>query len=128
MSIPPEKGDAIDTAPRLERQLGLLGATSLNMSNMIGSGLFVALPLMLTAMGGPQAMLGWILAGLIALSDGLVWSELGAALPGSGASYKFLRESFGASTWGRLASFLFSFQLVWSGPLEIASASIACGF
>lgn len=127
MSIPPAKGDAKDTQPRLERQLDLLGATSLNMSNMVGSGLFVVLPLMLTAMRGPQAMLGWILAGLIAFSDGLVWSELGAALPGSGASYKYLRESFGSSTWGRFASFLFSFQLVWSGPLEIASAGIACG-
>jgi amino acid transporter len=127
MSIPLAKGVERETKPHLERQLDLLGATSLNMSDMVGSGLFVALPLMIGAMGGPQAMIGWFVGGLIAISDGLVWSELGAALPGSGGSYIYLRESFGSMSWGRLGAFLFSFQLVCSGPLEIASASIAIG-
>jgi len=116
-----------EAKPRLERQLDLLRATSLNMSDMVGSGLFVALPLLLGAMGGPQAMIGWFVGGVIALSDGLVWSELGAALPASGGTYGYLRESFGSQSWGRLGAFLFSFQLLCSGPLEIASASIAIG-
>ena len=72
MSIPLAKGVERETKPHLERQLDLLGATSLNMSDMVGSGLFVALPLMIGAMGGPQAMIGWFVGGLIALSDGLV--------------------------------------------------------
>ncbi|MCI0421633.1 MAG: amino acid permease [Acidobacteria bacterium] len=109
----------------LERRLGLLNATSINMSNMVGSGTFVTLPLMLGAMGGPQALLGWLVGAMIALSDGLVWSELAAALPGSGGTYVYLREAFGRHRWGRFWAFLFVFQMVSSGPLEIASGNIA---
>jgi amino acid transporter len=112
-------------APRLERRLGLLNATSINMSNMIGSGTFVTLPLMLGAMGGPQALLGWVAGAVIAVADGLVWSELATSFPGSGGTYVYLRESFGRERWGRLWSFLFVFQMICSGPLEIASGNIA---
>ena len=109
----------------LERRLGLLNATAINMSNMVGTGPFITLPLMITAMGGPQALLGWLVGAVIAIADGMVWSELAAALPGSGGSYVYLRDSFNRKTWGRLWAFLFIFQLICSGPLEIASGNIA---
>jgi len=109
----------------LERRLGLLNATAINMSNMVGTGPFITLPLMITAMGGPQALLGWLVGAVIAIADGMVWSELAAALPGSGGSYVYLRDSFNRNTWGRLWAFLFIFQLICSGPLEIASGNIA---
>ncbi|MEJ7618936.1 MAG: APC family permease, partial [Pyrinomonadaceae bacterium] len=80
--------------------------------------------LLLSALGGPQAMLGWLIALLIAVADGMVWSELGAAMPGSGGTYVYLRESFGRETFGKLASFLFIWQFILSGPLEIASGYI----
>ncbi len=105
--------------------LGFLNATSINMSNMVGTGPFITLPLIIGAMGGPQALIGWFAGAAIAIADGLVWSELSAALPGSGGSYVYLRESFNRHTWGRLWAFLFVFQLVLSGPLEIASGNIA---
>jgi amino acid transporter len=94
------------------------------MSNMIGVGPFITIPLLLTALGGPQAMLGWLVAVLIAIPDGMVWSELGAAMPGSGGSYLYLREGFGRETFGRLMAFLFIWQFILSGPLEIASGYI----
>ncbi len=78
----------------------------------------------MTALGGPQAMLGWLVALLIVIPDGMVWSELGSAMPGSGGSYVYLREGFGRETWGRLAAFLFIWQFILSGPLEIASGYI----
>src|SRR5262245_25285326 len=109
----------------LVRRLGLLNATAINMSNMVGTGPFITLPLMISAMGGPQALLGWLAGAVIAIADGLVWSELAAALPGSGGSYVYLRDSFNRNTWGRLWAFLFVFQLVCSGPLEVASGNIA---
>ena len=112
-------------APHLERRLGLLNAISINMSNMVGTGPFITLPLIIGSMGGPQALLGWIVGAVIAVADGMVWSELAAALPGSGGSYVYLRDCFGRFTWGRLWAFLFIFQLVCSGPLEIASGNIA---
>ena len=110
--------------PHLLRRFGLLQATALNMSNMVGVGPFITIPLLLSAMSGPQAMLGWIVAFAITLADGMVWAELGAAMPGSGGSYVWLREGFGRETFGRLMAFLFIWQFIFSGPLEIASGYI----
>ena len=78
----------------------------------------------MTALGGPQAMLGWIVALVIVICDGMVWSELGAAMPGSGGSFVYLREAFGRESFGRLMAFLFVWQFILSGPLEIASGYI----
>src|SRR6267142_715614 len=111
------------SAPLL-RRFGLLQATALNMSNMIGVGPFITIPLLISALGGPQAMLGWIVALLITIPDGMVWSELGASMPGSGGSYLYLREAYGRETFGRLMAFLFIWQFTLSGPLEIASGYI----
>src|SRR4051812_3600954 len=108
----------------LVRRFGLVQATALNMINMIGIGPFITIPLLMTALGGPQAMLGWIVALVIVVCDGLVWSELGAALPASGGSFTYLREAFGRETFGRLMGFLFVWQFILSGPLEIASGYI----
>ncbi|MCA1592491.1 MAG: APC family permease [Acidobacteria bacterium] len=108
----------------LLRRFGLVQATALNMSNMIGIGPFITIPLLMSTVGGPQAMLGWFVAILIVIPDGMVWSELGAAMPGSGGSYLYLREAFGRETFGRLMAFLFIWQFILSGPLEIASGYI----
>src|SRR6185369_16308916 len=94
-------------APHLLRRFGLLEATALNMTNMIGIGPFITIPLLLTTLGGPQAMVGWLVALVITISDGMIWSELGASMPGSGGSYVYLREGFGRETFGRLMGFLF---------------------
>jgi len=112
------------TNPQLERRFVLLPATALNMTNMIGVGPFITIPLLMSALGGPQAMLGWIVALVIVICDGMVWSELGAAMPGSGGSFHYLREAFGRAGVGRLMAFLFVWQFVLSGPLEIASGYI----
>ena len=115
------------TQPHLTRGFGLFSATALNMSNMVGVGPFITIPLLLSSMGGPQAMLGWITGALLVASDGLIWSELGAALPSSGGSYHFLREAYGRERWGRAMAFLFIWQFVLSGPLEIASGMVGFG-
>jgi amino acid transporter len=108
----------------LDRGIGLREATALNMIDMIGVGPFVTIPLIVGAMGGPQAMLGWVLGAFFAVCDGLVWSELGAAMPQAGGSYQYLKESYGARTLGRLMSFLFVWQLTFSAPLSIASGCL----
>src|SRR5690348_16876258 len=110
--------------PQLTRRFGLLPATALNMTNMIGVGPFITIPLLMTALGGPQAIVGWLVALVIVICDGMVWSELGAAMPGSGGSFNYLREAFGKERYGRLMAFLFVWQFVLSGPLEIASGYI----
>ncbi|MEU6972057.1 APC family permease [Kitasatospora aureofaciens] len=100
--------------PGLFRRVGLFQATAINMSQMVGCGPFVTIPLMVAAFGGPQAIIGWIAGALLALVDGLIWAELGASLPGSGGTYVYLREAFQYRT-GRLMPFLF----VWTAMLFI---------
>jgi amino acid transporter len=119
-----EQSGANQSSPQLIRGIGLGAATSLNMIDMIGVGPFITLPLIVSAMGGPQAMLGWILGALFAICDGLVWAELGATFPGSGGSYRYLREIYGPNKLGRLISFIFIWQLSFSAPLSIASGAI----
>jgi amino acid transporter len=110
-------------APLLERSLTLRGAVTLNLLDMIGVGPFLTLPLLLAAMGGPQAMLGWVLGALLAACDGLVWAELGAAMPEAGGTYHYLAQIFPGKL-GRWLSFLFVFQLCFSAPLSMASGCI----
>ncbi len=108
----------------MHRRLGLLNATTINMSNMVGIGPFIAIALILQTLGGPQAYLAWVVGTVIALADGLVVAELGAATPAAGGTYVFLREGFGSRTQGRMLAFLFVWQILFAGPLEIASGNI----
>jgi amino acid transporter len=123
-TAPPASAENGDADQQLIRGVGLWGATTLNMIDMIGVGPFITIPLIIAAMGGPQAMLGWMLGALLVVCDGLVWAELGAALPGSGGSYRYLAEIYGPRKLGRLMAFLFIWQLTFSAPLSIASGSI----
>ncbi|HXZ33953.1 MAG TPA: APC family permease [Terriglobales bacterium] len=120
----PSRSQPGPDSPRLIRGVGLGSATALNMIDMIGVGPFITIPLIVSAMGGPQAMLGWLLGAIFAMCDGLVWAELGAAMPHSGGSYGYLREIYGPNRWGRLISFLFIWQLSFSAPLSIASGAV----
>ena len=108
----------------MQRRLGLLNATTINMSNMVGIGPFIAIALILKTLGGPQAYLAWVVGTVIALADGMVVAELGAAKPAAGGTYVFLRVGFGSKTWGRMLAFLFVWQILFAGPLEIASGNI----
>lgn len=108
----------------LRREMGLFPALTSNMLNMVGVGPFLTIPLILASMGGPQALLGWILGAIIAACDGLVWAELGAAMPGSGGSYDYLQQAFSPRSLGRLMGFLFLWQVMLSAPLTAASGSV----
>lgn len=112
-------------AEELQRPFGFWQATALNVTAIVGSGVFITIPLMLEKLPGPYALLGWLGGGVLVLLDSLIWSELGAALPGSGGSYLYLLEGYGRERWGRLMAFLFIWQFLLSGPLEIASGLIA---
>jgi basic amino acid/polyamine antiporter, APA family len=123
MSPSPNPGKN-ETSPELIRGVGLSGATALNMIDMIGVGPFITIPLIVAAMGGPQAMLGWVCGALLVICDGLVWAELGAAMPASGGSYGYLKEIYNPNSAGKLMAFLFIWQLTFSAPLSIASGCI----
>lgn len=122
--VPAPQTPASETEGAKAPRFGLFQATALNMANMIGVGPFITIPALMSCVGegGPQAMIGWFIALMITIPDGLVWSELGAAMPGSGGTYRYLREGFGPSRWGGFMAFLFIWQFILSGPLEVATA------
>lgn len=108
----------------LERRLGLVQATAINMIDMVGIGPFITLPMIITMMNGPYFLYAWIAGAFLSFIDAMVWSELGAAFPKAGGSYNFLKEAYGSEKAGKLMSFLFVWQTMIQAPLVIASAAI----
>jgi fructoselysine transporter len=109
---------------KLDRGLGLTECVALNMNAMVGIGPFIVIPLVIQAMGGPQCLLAWLAGALLSLVDGMVWAELGAAMPRVGGTYAFLREAYGPGRGGRLMSFLYIWQTLIQAPLVVASGAI----
>jgi amino acid transporter len=109
---------------KLERGIGLSQATAANMLAMIGVGPFLTLPSMVHDLGGPHILYAWLIGAVLALCDGLVYAHLGAALPGSGGPFVYLREAFAPLGLGQLASFLFIFQTMLVAPLSIAGGAV----
>ncbi len=109
--------------PALERTLTTPSLLAINLLDMVGVGPFVTLPLIVVAMGGPQAMLGWLLGAALSLADGCIWSELGTAYPEAGGSYAYLQHLY-PRRLGRWLAFLYAWQLLLSAPLSIASGCI----
>jgi len=108
----------------LDRGMGLLQATATNIIGMVGVGPFLTIPFMVTAMNGPHIIYAWAFGAVLALCDGLVYAELGAALPGSGGPYVYLREAYRPFGLGRLTAFVFIFQVMLVAPLSIAGGAV----
>lgn len=74
-------------------KVGLLAATFLIMSNMLGSGVFM-LPATLASVGG-ISLIGWLIAmvGVIALA--LVFARLAELVPGGAGPYDYAKKAFG---------------------------------
>jgi len=116
-------GAAEQTNVGFVRSIRLPTAIAINMTQMCGIGPFITIPLMVVAFGGPQAILGWIAGAILALADGLIWAELGAAMPGAGGTYLYLREAFQYRT-GRLMPFIFSWTAILFIPLIMSTGVI----
>ena len=108
----------------MKRAIDLRGAVSINVITMIGIGPLVTIPLVIAALGGPLALMGWIAGAIVALCDGLVWAELSSRYPGSGGTYVYLRNAFGAQRLGRALAFLFNWQFLLYAPCLLASGYI----
>src|SRR6201998_4932865 len=117
MPAPPLPPKIAEASQKLGRGLGVVESTAVNMLEMIGIGPFITIGVILSAMGGPQAILGWFLGALFSICDGMVYAELGAAMPGAGGSYIYFREAFNPRTWGHLLSFLFLWETIFVATL-----------
>ena len=123
MSTTAEASRPAEEAGRV-RGLSTPSALGVNIIDMVGVGPFITLPLIVSAMGGPQAILGWVCGAALSMLDGLTWSELGSAQPEAGGSYAYLRDGLGNRTVGKGVSFIYAWQLLASAPLSIASGCI----
>lgn len=123
-NLPRPLEDVVRSSEKLVRGMGLPQSTAVNMLNMVGVGPFITIGVIISAMGGPQAILGWFLGALFSICDGMVYAELGAAMPGSGGAYIYFREAFNRDSWGRLISFLFLWYTVFAAPLAISAACV----
>lgn len=108
----------------LQRRLGLAQATAINMTDMVGIGPFITLPMVIGMMNGPFFLYAWLAGAALSFVDAMIWSELGAAFPKAGGSYNFLKEAYGPDKAGKMMSFLFVWQTMIQAPLVIASAAI----
>lgn len=81
---------------QLQRGLGLAAATSINIANMIGAGVFLKARVMTCNVGDPLTVMGvWFAAGLLVLAGALTYAELAAMMPEAGGEYVILREAYG---------------------------------
>lgn len=108
----------------MHRGLGLLQATATNIISMVGVGPFLTIPFMVASMNGPHVIYAWIAGLVLAVFDGLVYAQLGAALPGSGGGYLYMREAFKPFGLGRLAGFIFIFDTLLVAPLSVAGGAV----
>jgi APA family basic amino acid/polyamine antiporter len=108
--------------PALTRGVGTWAAIAVNVTNMIGAGVFLKTRVMTCNVGGAKTvMLVWVAAGFLSLAGTFCYSEIAALMPEAGGDYVYLRRAF-----GRLVGFLFgwmAFAVFRSG----AQAALAVG-
>ena len=81
----------MSSRPELERSIGLLGATGIGVSAIVGGGL-LALAGVAFAATGPAAILAFALNGVIALVTALSFAELSTRFPEQGGTYAFAKK------------------------------------
>jgi len=106
----------------LLRQLGIVSATALVVSNMVGTGIFTTTGFLAGDLGEPTLVLViWLAGALFALAGAFCYSELGVNFPSSGGEYVYLTRAYGP-TWGFMTGWV-SFFAGFSAP--IAAAALA---
>jgi APA family basic amino acid/polyamine antiporter len=81
-------------------------AIAVNVSNMIGAGVFLKTRVMTCNVGNAKiVMLVWVAAGLLSLAGTFCYSEVAALMPEAGGEYVYLRRAY-----GRIVGFLFGWM------------------
>ncbi|MBM3810208.1 MAG: amino acid permease [Acidimicrobiia bacterium] len=111
-----------ESTATLVRQMGVISAAALVVSNMIGTGIFTTTGFLAADFGqvGPVLLI-WLVGALCALAGAFCYSELGVNFPSSGGEYVYLTQAFGP-TWGFMTGWV-SFFAGFSAP--IAAAALA---
>ena len=119
MSVSGSPAPTRGPSPPLVRRLGPLDAASIIVSNVIGSGIFLAPALVAVWVPNVWAMLGaWIAGGALAFAGAMAYAELAALRPRAGGEYVYLREAFGPAA---------GFLTGWTSFIAGFSGAIAAG-
>ena len=112
------------SSPGLLRQLGLVSAAALVVSNMIGTLIFGSLGFQAGDLGDPKViLLIWVVGAVCALAGAFCYSELGINFPSSGGEYVYLTRAFGP-TWGFMTGWV-SFFAGFSAPIALAALAFS---
>ena len=94
--VSPESPNSASKTGGLERNLGFVGAVSLIVGSMIGSGIFASGSAVASRSRSPGMILCvWSGCGLLATLGALCYAELGTAIPKSGSEHSCLTYAFG---------------------------------
>jgi APA family basic amino acid/polyamine antiporter len=108
---------------QLIRGLGLIAAISVNVANIIGTGVFLKARVMTCNVGTPgKALIVWVIAGFLSLAGALTYAELLAMMPRAAGEYGIIRDAY-----GRPLSFIYG----WAQFLiarTASAAALAVGF
>ena len=108
---------------QLIRGLGLIAAISVNVANIIGTGVFLKARVMTCNVGTPgKALIVWVIAGVLSLAGALTYAELLAMMPRAAGEYGIIRDAY-----GRPLSFIYG----WAQFLiarTASAAALAVGF
>jgi len=81
---------------QLVRGLGLIAAISVNVANIIGTGVFLKARVVTCNVGSPsKALMVWVFAGLLSLAGALTYAELLAMMPRAAGEYGIMRDAYG---------------------------------
>ena len=110
--------------PELLRQIGLISASALVVSNMIGTGVFGTTGFLAGDLGSPTVVLWiWVVGAICALLGAFCYSELGVNFPSSGGEFVYLTQAYGP-TWGFMTGWV-SFFAGFSGPIALAALAFS---
>ncbi len=116
--------DPPESSPGLVRRIGIVSATALVVSNMIGTGIFTTTGFLAGDLGSPAlVILIWAVGGVIALTGALCYVELALNFPRSGGEYVYLSEAWGPA-WGFINGWI-SFFAGFSAPIAAAALAMS---
>lgn len=109
----------------LARKLGMGPVLAIIIGTVIGSGVFINLPIVAKATGSPiLAILAWTLGGIIWIPQIFILAELASAYPNEGFGYLYLKEA-----GNRPLAFLYVWTAFWTSDTPsitiIAMAAIS---
>ncbi len=104
----------------LKREIGIFGAASIGITNIIGAGIFV-LSGVAAGLAGPSVILSFLIAGFVSLLTAFSSAELTSFITETGGGYAFTKRAFGR---------FWSFLVGWVGYFDsiVGAASVSVGF